>query len=357
MKIFEPFSLGEITLNNKIVMAPMTRCRAIGNVPNALMTEYYSRRASTGLIITEGTAPSINGLGYARIPGAYTDEQINGWESIATGVHANEGKIFVQLMHTGRVSTSLNLPEGGITMAPSAIPLDAIEMYTDEKGMQPHDVPVEMSLEQIAATQEEFVNSSIKLVEAGIDGIELHSANGYLLDQFLNPKTNTRTDEYGGNFKNRARFVVEIAQKVVAAVGANKVGIRFSPYGAFNDLESHFEDVVELYTYLAEEMNTLGLAYIHIVDQRVAMNAPEFGSDIRKTIREHFNGALIGGGDIHEANQAEAKLDEGYDLVYVGRPLISNPTFVEKIKKGEALTPVDPDTFYSADTQGYLDYN
>lgn len=357
MKIFESFPLSEVELKNKIVMAPMTRCRAIDNTPNALMAEYYSQRASAGLIITEGTSPSKSGLGYARMPGAFTDAQINGWRFIAEGIHHNGGKVFIQLMHTGRVSAKLNLPEGTQTMAPSAIPLTTTEMYTDQNGMQPHEVPVEMTLAQIEETQEEFVVSATKLIEAGIDGIELHSANGYLLEQFLNPKSNQRTDTYGGDYKNRARFVLELAKKTAAAIGANKVGIRFSPYGAFNDMESNYEDLVELYTYLASELGTLGIAYIHIVDQRVAMNAPEFESDIRRTIKQHFNGAIIGGGDVHTAAQGEAKLEEGYDLVYIGRPFISNPTLVDKLKNNETLTPPDLDTFYTADEVGYLDYN
>ncbi len=356
MKIFETYTLGDLTLKNKIVMAPMTRSRAINNIPNQLMRTYYTQRADAGLIITEGTSPSENGLGYARIPGAFTDAQIAGWKNVAEGVHEKDGLIFVQLMHTGRVTSVINLPKGAKTIAPSAVPLIEGEMYTDDAGMQPHDTPQEMTLTDIENTQNEFVKASKNLIEAGIDGIELHSANGYLLDQFLNPKTNKRTDNYGGSYKNRARFVLETARKVVAAIGGSKVGIRFSPYGVFNDMQGEFEDLIEMYTYIAEELSKLNIAYIHIVDQRVAMNAPEFATDIKKTIQQHFSGTIIVGGDIHTAEGAEELLNQGYDLVYIGRPFISNPSLVEKLKTKEPLIQPNFDLLYTPDEKGYLDY-
>ncbi|NAS30789.1 alkene reductase [Flavobacteriaceae bacterium R38] len=355
MKIFEPYSLEGTKLNNRIVMAPLTRCRAIDNTPNELMRTYYSQRATAGLIIAEGTSPSANGLGYARMPGAYTEAQIEGWKSIAEGVHENNGKIFVQLMHTGRVTSVLNLPENAEVVAPSAIHLQG-EMYTDSKGMQPHDKPRAMTQDDIISTQDEFVNATKRLVESGIDGIELHSANGYLLEQFLDPKTNVRTDVYGGDYKNRARFILETAKKVTAAIGGSKVGIRFSPYGVFNDMSGDYKDIVEIYTYLAEELAKLGLAYIHIVDQRVAMNAPEFATDIQRTIKNAFKGNVIVGGNVHSAEQAEHFVNDGYDLVYIGRPFISNPSLVEKLKTNEELAVPDYDTFYTADEVGYTDY-
>ncbi len=355
MKTFEPFDLGTIKLKNRIVMAPLTRSRAIDNIPNELMKIYYGQRAGAGLIITEGTSPSINGIGYPRIPGAYSEAQIQGWKTIAEEVHTKNGKIFVQLMHTGRVTASLNLPEGGVPMAPSAVQLGG-EMYTDSKGMQPHDTPKEMSLVDINTAQEEYVFSGKKLIEAGIDGVELHSANGYLLDQFLNPKTNLRNDEYGGDYKNRVRFVIETTKKVTEAIGGDKVGIRFSPYGVFNDLLGEFDDIESMYSYLASELAKLNLAYIHIVDQRVAMGAPEFATDIKKTIKDNFKGVIIVGGDVHIAKQAEDHINEGYDLVYVGRPFISNPNLVEKLQTNKALTPPDFDTFYTPGGDGYIDY-
>ncbi len=356
MKSLEAVFFGSRELKNKIVMAPLTRCRAIDNIPNELMKTYYTQRATAGLIISEGTSPSPNGLGYARMPGAYSDTQIEGWKSIAEGVHEKGGAFFVQLMHTGRVAALLNIPEGGRIISPSGVHLDSGQMYTDAEGFLPHDIPEEMTLEVISTTKNEFINSAKKLVAAGVDGIELHAANGYLLEQFINPKTNLRTDEYGGNYKNRARFIIELAQETIAAVGSDKVGIRFSPYGVFNDMQGDYEDLVATYTYLAEELGKLNLAYIHIVDQTVALEAPKFTTDIKRTIKNTFKGKVIVGGDVHSLQQVEAHLNEGYDLVYIGRPFIANPNLVEKLKTNETLTQPNFDTFYTPDAVGYTDY-
>ena len=355
MKIFEPFELGGITLNNRIVMAPMTRSRAINNLPNDLMKTYYSQRAGAGLIITEGTSPSRNGLGYARIPAAYSAEQQAGWKTVAEGVHDANGRIFVQLMHTGRVTAAENLPEGGKTLAPSAVQLGG-EMWTDGNGMVAHTNPEAMTEEEILATQEEYVAAAKGLIDAGVDGVELHGANGYLLEQFLNPNSNQRTDNYGGSFENRARFVLETASKVAAAVGGDKVGIRLSPYGAFNDMLSDYPDLVDLYTYLAKGLADLNLAYVHVVDQRVAMGAPEFSTDIKRTIKANFNGVVIVGGDVKTAEEAEKLLNEGYDLVYIGRPFLSNPSLVDKLKSGAELAAFDFEKAYTPGAEGYTDY-
>ncbi|RIV32741.1 alkene reductase [Flagellimonas lutimaris] len=356
MKVFEATTLAELELKNRIVMAPMTRSRAIDNVPNNLMKEYYAQRSGAGLILSEATAISPNGTGYPRIPGAYTDEQLEGWKNIVEGIHAKGGKFFVQLFHTGRVSALLNLPKGAETIAPSVVPLREMEMYTDEEGMQPHDIPREMTTDDIKQVQQEYVTASIKLIEAGIDGIEVHGANGYLLEQFLDPKTNLRSDQYGGDYKNRARFVLETTQKVVQAIGSNKVGIRFSPYGVVNGMTGDYEDIVELFTYLAQELSKLNIAYIHIADQRTAMAAPEFATQIWKTIGENFNGLMLGGGDVNTAEKAEELLNDGYDLVYIGRPFIANPNLIEKLKNKEELTQLDPDLLYSPGPKGYTDW-
>ncbi len=355
MKLFKPQLLGELLLKNGVVMAPLTRSRAIDNIPNELMKTYYSQRSGAGLIITEGTSPSVNGIGYPRIPGAYSDAQVQGWKEIAEGIHENGSRVFVQLMHTGRVTASLNLPEGGEIMAPSSVQLDG-EMYTDIKGMVAHDIPREMTLEDIESTQNEYVQSAINLVEAGVDGVELHSANGYLMDQFLNPNSNHRTDIYGGDYKNRARFVLETAEKTAAAIGGNKVGIRFSPYGVFNGMLGDYDDMVATYTYLAKELAKLNIAYIHIADQQVAMGAPAFATDIKKTIKESFGGTLIVGGNVHSTDQAETLLKEGYDLIYIGRPFISNPNLVDKLKSGVELVQPDFDKAYTSGPEGYIDY-
>lgn len=354
MKIFETYNTKTLSLKNRIVMAPMTRCRAINNTPNDLMETYYEQRADAGLIISEGASPSPNGIGYARIPGAYTEEQINGWGKIAKRVQEKESKLFVQLMHCGRVTAKANLPEGGYTLAPSAIHLGG-EMYTDEFGMQPHETPKEMSSEEIISTQNEYLVASEKLTAAGVDGIELHSANGYLLEQFLNPATNTRQDTYGGDFKNRARFLLEIAQKITNSIGGEKVGIRLSPYGNFNETQSDYSDLVEMYTYISEELSKLNIAYIHIVDHR-AMGAPDFATDIIKTIKASFAGTIITGGGIDNATNAETVIDKGADLVYIGRPYISNPGLVDKFKNNEELNEFKADTFYTPDAVGYTDY-
>lgn len=354
--IFEEFKLKDVILKNKIVMAPMTRSRAIENIPNDLMATYYKQRATAGLIISEGTSPSVSGLGYPRIPGAFNPSQIEGWKKISDAIHQENGKLFVQLMHCGRISAKDNLPVGTETIAPSAIKA-AGEMYTDQNGMVEHDVPKAMSLYDIEKTQQEFVNASKSLVnQANVDGIELHAANGYLLNQFLNPASNLRDDIYGGDVENRCRFVLEIVDKVIAEIGASKVGIRFSPYGAFNDLEAYHDEVEMQFAYLAEQLKARGIAYIHVVDQRVAFSAPEFKTNILATIKNHFEGVVISGGNVQSEADAESIIKRGADLVYVGRPFISNPDLISKFKNREELTAPKPETFYTPGAEGYTDY-
>ena len=356
MKLFKSFQLGTTTLKNRIVMAPMTRSRAIDNIPNDLMVKYYKQRADAGLIISEGTSPSPNGIGYPRIPGAYNDEQIFGWKKIADSVHPEGGKIFVQLMHTGRITAKANMPTDTVTLAPSSIKA-AGEMFTDTNGMVSHETPKAMTSDDILSAQFEFVIAAKRLVkEAGVDGIELHAANGYLMNQFINPRSNQREDQYGGSIENRTRFVLETAKKVADEIGADKVGIRVSPYGAYNDMLSDYEELEETFIYLAQELAKINIAYIHIVDQRVAFGAPDFTLDIKKIIKESFKGVIISGGDVNTLEKAENILENGLDLIYVGRPFISNPNFVEKLKNGQKLNDPDMDTFYSPGEKGYTDY-
>ncbi|AXT52578.1 alkene reductase [Aquimarina sp. BL5] len=357
MNLFEEYNLGDIELKNRVVMAPLTRSRAENNIPNELMAKYYKQRASAGLIISEGTSPSPDGIGYSRIPGAYSDEQIEGWKKIADAVHAEGGKIFVQLMHTGRISAKANMPEGSITIAPSSIQAPG-EISTDtEDGMVPHDMPKEMTLKDIERIQNEFVSASKRLInEAMVDGVELHAANGYLLNQFLNPKSNQRTDHYGGSVLNRTRFVIEIAQKVTNEIDGNKVGLRVSPYGEFNDMKADYEDLEDTFIHLAKELSILNLAYMHIVDQRVAFGAPDFTLNIKKIIKDNFKGTVISGGDVNTREKAEAILENGLDLVYIGRPFISNPNMVEKLRTNQTLVDPNPDTFYTPGEVGYTDY-
>src|ERR1019366_7474377 len=247
--LFEPFAARKLTLSNRTVMSPMTRSRAVGaNVPNTLMAEYYGQRAAAGLIVTEGTSPSPNGLGYARIPGLFNADQVRGWKLVTEAVHTKSGKIVLQLMHTGRVTHVANLPAGAEVVGPSAAICPG-EMYTDSQGMQPYSAPRPMNDKDISAAIKEYATSATLAIEAGFDGIELHAANGYLIEQFLNPHVNDRTDAYGGDTAGRNRFALEVASAVSAAIGADRVGIRLSPYGVFNGTGT-FPEVDEQYLAL-----------------------------------------------------------------------------------------------------------
>lgn len=352
--LFSPYTLGKLELNNRIVMAPMTRSRAIGNLPNDLVVKYYSERASAGLIITEGTSPSPNGLGYVRIPGLFNAEQIAAWKAVTDGVHANGGKIFVQLMHTGRITHPLNLPEGAKVVGPSAIPAETTEMYTDKEGMKPLPTPEALSAEGIKNTIKEYVASAEAAVQAGFDGIELHAANGYLLEQFLSAASNQRQDEYGGSEENRNRFVLEVARAVANAIGKEKVGIRLSPFGAFNDIK--WDDTTESqFTKLAAGLKAMGVVYIHVVDH-TSMGAPAFPQSIKDEIRNAFGGTIIMSGG-YDAEKAEADLAAGQgELVAFGRPYISNPDLVERFEEAIPLAAPDYNTFYTPGPKGYIDY-
>lgn len=335
-------------------MSPMTRCRAIGNVPNDLMAEYYAQRAGAGLIITEGTSPSPNGLGYARIPGVFSESQIEGWKKVTSAVHAKGGKIVIQLMHTGRISHIANLPEGAVILAPSAVK-PAGQMWTDTLQMQDFPAPKAMTTEEILSTKAEFVQAAKNAITAGFDGVELHSANGYLLEQFLSPISNIRTDEYGGSIENRASFVIDVVSEVAAAIGKDKTGIRVSPYGVASDMP-HYPEIDSTYKYLAEQLNQIGIAYMHVVDHS-AMGAPTVPLEIKQTIRNTFkNTVILAGG--HTLESAEAELKSGLaDLEAFGRPFINNPDLAQRFANHHPLsTNLDMSTFYSADAKGYTDY-
>ncbi len=353
-KLFEPAKVGAIALKNHIVMSPMTRCRAIGNVPNDLMAEYYKQRSGAGLIVTEGTSPSPNGLGYARIPGMFSKEQVEGWKKVTTAVHGAGGKIFVQLMHTGRISHELNLPEGAVILAPSAVRA-AGQMWTDAAQMQDFPTPKALTADEVQSTKAEFIAAAKNAIEAGFDGVELHGANGYLLEQFLSPVSNIRTDNYGGSVENRARFVLEVAKGVAEAIGAEKTGIRLSPYGVASDMP-HYSEIDATYEYLAGELNKIGIAYVHVVDHS-ALGAPAVPLAIKETIRKAFKNTFIhAGGYIQKTAETDIEGDL-YDLVAIGRPFISNPDLVERYKNNWPLSSdLDMNTFYSADKVGYTDY-
>lgn len=353
-QLFKPYQMGSITLQNRVVMAPMTRSRSLkDNVATDLMVQYYHQRAEAGLIITEGVSPSPNGLGYPRIAGIFNQEQVDSWKKVTDAVHEKGAKIFIQIMHTGRVSTKHNMPEGARVLAPSALQLEG-ETYTDQAGMQPYDTPEEMTKADIEAAIEEFVTAAKLSIEAGFDGVELHAANGYLLEQFLNPASNQRTDEYGGSAANRNRFVIEVAQKVVAAIGADKVGMRISPYGVFNGV-APFDGIDEQYLALIDALNDLDITYIHIVDHS-AMGAPEVPEQIKTAIRKAFkNTYILSGG--YDKERAKKDIDDSKgDIVAFGRAFISNPDLVTRMQKDADLTPPDMDTFYAPTVEGYVDY-
>lgn len=352
--LFEPITLGNIKLKNRIVMAPMTRGRAPGNVANDMMAQYYARRADAGLIITEGVSPSPNGLGYPRIPGLYNKDQLSGWKKVTEAVHQSDGKIFVQLMHTGRVSHPANLPPGARVLAPSALAAPG-EVWTDKEGSAPFPVPEEMNSSDIKKTIDEFADACSLAIEAGFDGVELHGANGYLIDQFLNVASNHRTDEWGcGSIENRLRFCLEVVRNCIKTAGADRLGIRLSPYGVFNGMtpDSQMDD---LYERLAHELNALGVVYIHVVDHS-AMGTPPVSPVVKGKIRDAFHGRYIlsGGYDVQKATVDIADLKG--DLVAFGRPFIANPDLVEKMRTGKPLKQPDPTTFYTPGEKGYMDY-
>jgi N-ethylmaleimide reductase len=350
--LFEALPLAGIPLKNRIVMAPMTRARAIASIPNDLMAQYYSQRAAAGLMITEGTAPSPNGLGYARIPGIYNDEQVAGWKKVTTAVHQEGGQLFVQLMHVGRVAHSANLPAGGEIISASAIAAKG-NMWTDTQGMRPMELPRAMTALDIDNAIQEFVDAATNAIKAGFDGVELHAANGYLLEQFLNPHSNIREDQYGGSIENRSRFVLAVTKAVINAIGNNKVGVRLSPYGTFNDMQPYVE-IPATYKYLVKELQELDVLYVHLID--FAARATPEGVDLIKSIRKHFKNTLIlnGGYDRKRAEQALA--EEDADLISFGSTFIANPDLPYKLANNIPLTDPDALTFYTDDATGYTDY-
>lgn len=351
--LFSEYRLGDVTLTSRIVMAPMTRSRATDNLPNDLMRTYYAQRASAGLILTEGTAPSPNALGYPRIPGIFSEAQVEAWKPITDAVHEKGGHMFMQLMHTGRISHPLNMPAGARVLAPSAIAAGE-QMYTDAEGMQPLPVPEAMTEADIQSTIEEFAQAARNAIAAGFDGIELHAANGYLLEQFIRPTSNQREDNYGGSIENRARFVMEVVEACTSAIGHHKVGIRLSPYGVFNDMPL-YDEMEEDYIYLAQELDSQDVVYVHLVDH-AAMGAPEVPASIKEEFRDEYCGTLIMSGG-YDAERAEKDIPGKADLIAVGRPFIANPDLPMRWKDGSSVSEPDYDTFYTPGEKGYTDYS
>ena len=351
--LFTPFQLGRVELANRIVMSPMTRSRAPGNVPNGQMARYYALRATAGLIVTEGTAPSLHGLGYARIPGVFSADQVAGWRLVTDAVHAAGGRIFIQLMHTGRVGHAANLPAGGRVLAPSAIAAPG-QIHTDSLGMQPYPAPAEMTVDEIRTAISEFAHAARSAIVAGADGVELHGANGYLIEQFLNTAANQRTDAFGGSVGNRIRFAVEVAEAVAGAIGRDRVGIRISPHGVAGGMVADAETNA-VYLALAQELQRIGVVYIHVADH-AGLGAPPVPRALMSGLRERYAGAVILSGGYDRA-RAEADLESHLgDLVAFGRPFLANPNLVAKLRANRDLIPADPRTFFTPGNEGYLDW-
>ncbi len=350
-RAFESVSVGSWTLPQRFVMAPLTRNRAgEGMVPSDLAVTYYGQRAGAGLIISEGTQPSATGQGYLNTPGLHSPEQVEGWRRVADAVHAGGGRIVVQLMHVGRIAHPDN-KDGLETVAPSALRAPG-EMVTAE-GRVAHVVPRALETEEIPGIVEEFVHAARCAVEAGVDGVEVHSANGYLLHQFLAPSSNERTDAYGGSPENRARLTVEVTRAVAEAIGADKVGVRISPaHNIQGCLEEDPHETQVAYETVVEGVADLGLAYLSILaDPR---------SDLVTDLRKRFGGPAVlnsGFADVTQLEDVESMLSEGLgDLVAVGREYLANPDLAERWRTGAALNEPDPDTFYGGGAEGYTDY-
>ena len=354
--LFESFKSKHLELKNKVVMAPMTRSRAIDNLANDLMAEYYGQRSEAGLIITEGTAPSPNGLGYPRIPAIYNQEQAESWKAVTAKVHENGSRIFLQIMHTGRISHPGNFPEGGQHLAPSAIAVGEPfnQMYVDGEGMLEIPEPSAMTTSQIKDAIAEYAATAKLAIEVGFDGVEVHGANGYLINQFLTPKSNERTDEYGGSMENRLRFLNEIVAATIEAIGKERVGLRISPYGVFNGM-GEFEGIDEQYVQLAKDMANFDIAYIHIADMSGMTQVP-VPSEIKSAIKENFGGTLILNGGYTKEKATEALESDHADLIAFGVPFIANPDLVTRMKEGIELAQPNQDTFYTPGADGYTDY-
>ncbi len=346
--LFGAYQLGPITLKNRVVMAPMTRSRAIGNVPNELMAQYYADRGEAGLIITEGVSPSPNGLGYARIPGIFNDAQVAGWKTVTDAVHAKGGKIFIQLMHTGRIGHPANMPEGAKVVGPS--PIAGPEgMWTDAQGMQPMPVPEEIPTSGIPALIGEYVQASKNAMAAGFDGVEIHAANGYLPMQFLNVASNQRTDAYGGSYENRNRFVLELASALVAAIGKEHVGIRLSPFNPFNGMTPDPQHEEAQFTALAKGLDEAGVCYIHMLGFALP-------ASLLQSMSAAYSGPIMLNGG-YGADRAAADIAAGKAaLISFGNTFLSNPDLVTRMKQGAPLNTADQATFYTPGPVGYNDY-
>ncbi len=351
-KLLSSFDLSGLRLGNRVVMAPMTRARSgTSRIPNHLMAQYYAQRASTGLIISEATTVSEQGNGWNHSPGIYTDVMAAAWGLIPTAVHERGGHIFLQLWHCGRASHS-SFHDGKPAVAPSAIKIEGEAIHTP-KGKEPYETPRPLETGEISGVIEDYRRAAERAKQAGFDGVEIHAANGYLLDTFLQSKTNHRTDAYGGSLENRTRLLLEIVEALVTVWPANRVGVRFSPNGNFNDMGS--PDFREQFLFAASRLDAFGLAYLHVMDG-LGFGFHELGEPMRLAeFREVFHGPLIGNTGYDPAG-AEARIAAGEaDLIAIGRPLISNPDYVERLVNGWPLAEDAPMSAWYSD-QGALGY-
>jgi N-ethylmaleimide reductase len=351
-QLFEPFKLGTLTLPNRFVMAPLTRNRAVaGLVPSPLAVEYYGQRASAGLLITEASQVSQQGQGYQDTPGIYSKEQVAGWRKVTDRVHERGGRIFLQLWHVGRISHTSLQPNNGAPVAPSAIRASG-KTFANNSFID-YSEPRALALEEIPGIIESFRRGAANAIEAGFDGVEVHGANGYLLDQFAKDGTNKRTDAYGGSIENRSRLMLEVSQVVAAEVGPQRTGIRLSPVSPMQDISE--SNPQPLYDHIVDRLNALKLTYIHVVEGATGgardVEPFDYGS-----FRKRFSGAYIAnnGYDFELANQVLAA--NAADLIAFGKPFLANPDLVERLKKGAPLNTPDKATFYGGGAKGYTDY-
>jgi len=353
-KLLSGFQLSDLKLKNRVVLAPLTRARAgKERMANDLMAEYYSQRSSAGLLITEATVISKQGIGWVNSPGIYSDQQGESWRKVIRAIHDKGSIMFVQLWHTGRVSHSA-FHDGELPVAPSAIKLKGEYIHTPE-GKKDFETPRALDEKEIPEIVEDYKQAAKRAKEAGFDGIEIHSANGYLLDQFLQSKTNKRNDKYGGSLENRCRFLLEIVDALTKIWPANRIGVRLSPNGSYNDMGS--KDYRETFTYVAGQLNKVGLAYLHVMDG-VAFGFHELGEPMTlNEFREIFSGPIIGNCG-YTQETAEIAVQEGHaDLIAFGRPFISNPDLVERFRNGWPLAAdADMASWFSFEREGYTDF-
>jgi N-ethylmaleimide reductase len=349
-----PVRLGRYDLPNRLVMAPLTRSRAHADgVPSDMARTYYEQRASAGLIISEGAQISAQAIGYPNTPGIYTDAQVAGWRPITDAVHARGGRIFLQLWHVGRISHPSMQPDGALPVAPSAVAPAGV-IYTST-GPQPYVAPRALETAEIAGVVADYANGARRALEAGFDGVEIHGANGYLIDQFLRDGTNQRTDQYGGSLENRTRFLLEVTQAVVDVAGADRVGVRFSPLGVYGPLDS---DPQATFAHATQALGRFGLAYLHVidpVDSTHRMASPD-GARVAPQLRALWTGPFIVNGGYDRATGDAVIATGAADLVAFGIPFLANPDLVERFAEDAPLNTPDAKTFYSGGAAGYVDY-